>query len=135
MGRTEYFPAIHGATCGQRRDEIECQLREIAENLHRAELTALERDNHIAKWAELAALKVSDNLSETEKSKGGRPGIAARAAKEIGVHERDVRRAVKVASLSDEAKQVARETGLDKAPQPMPSSESVAACGPCGDPH
>lgn len=94
-------------------DEIDRQMREVAENLHRAELTSLERDEHIAKWAELTALQVSDKLSETEKSKGGRPGIAARAAKEIGVHERDVQRAVKVASLSDEAKQAARDVHLD----------------------
>jgi ParB-like chromosome segregation protein Spo0J len=93
--------------------DIDLELREIAENLHRAELTALERDEQIGRWIELVAAKqVSDRLSET-KSKGGRPGKAASAAPEIGVNERDAQRAVKVASLSDEAKQAAREVGLD----------------------
>src|SRR5690606_1456244 len=36
-------------------DEIEAQLWEIAENLHRAELTALERDEQVAKWIDLNA--------------------------------------------------------------------------------
>lgn len=94
-------------------DEIECQLREIAENLHRAELTALERDEHIAKWVELAAIKVRQ---VDEPLKGGRQPNEkgqAKAARELGISEPDARRAAKVASLSDEAKQVARDTGLD----------------------
>jgi len=38
-------------------NEIEREGQEIAENLHRAELTALERSNQIARWAELTAAK------------------------------------------------------------------------------
>jgi ParB-like chromosome segregation protein Spo0J len=115
-------------------DEVDAELWEIAENLHRAELTALERDEQIARWAELAARRVSDKLSETGKAKGGRPGIAAKAAKELGVDERAVQRAVRVASLSDEAKAVARETGLadnrtallDAAKRPTPAEQVEA---------
>lgn len=95
-------------------DEIECQLREIAENLHRAELTALERDEHIAKWVELVAAK--NKLAQDAPVSGGRGktgGINA-ATRELGVERTAAQRAVKVASLSDEAKQAARETGLDK---------------------
>lgn len=116
MGRAEYFPAIHGATCGQRRDEIECQLREIAENLHRAELTALERDDHIARWVELVAAKTKGVQSEHPFRGGPQPKEKgqAKAARELGISRPDAHRAVKVASLSDEAKQAARETGLDK---------------------
>ncbi len=94
-------------------DEVDRQLREIAENLHRAELTALERDEHIAKWVELAAIKARQ---VDEPLKGGRQPNEkgqAKAARELGISEPDARRAVKVASLSDEAKQVARDTGLD----------------------
>lgn len=94
-------------------DEVEAELWEIAENLHRAELTALERDAQVKRWAELAAVRVSDNLSETDRAKGGRPGIAAKAAKALGISERDVQRAMKVAALSPEAKAVAKEIGLD----------------------
>lgn len=97
-------------SCG----DIDRELQEIAENLHRNELTALERDTQIARWVELVAAKVSDKLSETSSGdKGGRPGKASATAREIGVNERDVQRAVKVASISEEAKTAARNSGLD----------------------
>jgi ParB family transcriptional regulator, chromosome partitioning protein len=34
-------------------DDTECRLWEIAENLHRSELTAAERSKHIAEWIRL----------------------------------------------------------------------------------
>lgn len=43
----------------ERVDEIEAEMWEIAENLHRAELTVLERSDQIARWLELAAIKVA----------------------------------------------------------------------------
>lgn len=89
----------------------DARLWEIAENLHRAELTKLERDDNIAEW-----IKITERVSvqSAPKPQGGRPegGISA-AARELGVDETDAKRAVKVASLSDEAKDAARETGLD----------------------
>jgi ParB-like chromosome segregation protein Spo0J len=99
-------------------DEIDRQLREVAENLHRAELTALERDEHIAKWVELVDLKSAQfepKLKTATNPKGaGRhsSGINA-AARELGVERNAAQRAVKVASLSDEAKEAAREAHLD----------------------
>ena len=95
-----------------------------AENLHRAELTALERDTQIARWVELTAAKVSDTLSETSPNKGGRPGNAAATARDIGVNERDVQRAV--ASLAPEAKQAARDAGLDDNSAVSPPARSSA---------
>ena len=94
-------------------DEIDRQLREVAENLHRAELTALERDEHIARWVELSAAKVRQ---VDEPLKGGhQPNEKgqAKAARELGISEPDARRAAKVASLSDEAKEAARDAHLD----------------------
>ncbi len=91
----------------------DARLWEIAENLHRAELTKLERDDNIAEW-----IKITDRISVQSAPKmdrdRGRPegGISA-AARELGVEETDAKRAVKVASLSNEAKEAARETGLD----------------------
>jgi hypothetical protein len=38
-------------------DGIDRELREIAENLHRNELTALERDTQVARWIELVSAK------------------------------------------------------------------------------
>lgn len=91
-------------------DDIAAELAMIAENLHRAELTALERDEQVARWVELNKLRQTDEVSIGGRGKTG--GTSA-AAREIGVSEPDARRAVKVASLSDEAKSAARETGLD----------------------
>jgi ParB-like chromosome segregation protein Spo0J len=89
----------------------DARLWEIAENLHRAELSKLERDENIAEW-----IKITERVSAqvAAKPQGGRPegGVRA-AARELGVDEDDARRAVKVSSLSDEAKDAAREVGLD----------------------
>lgn len=81
---------------------------EIAENLHRADLSKIERDELVAEWVRLTA--VSDKMSETRE---GRPGAASQTARDLDMNERDVQRAVKVASLSTEAKDAARETGMD----------------------
>ena len=58
--------------------DIERELHEIAENLHRAELTALERSTHIARWAELTAAKVSQLAT---------PAIGGDQPKEKGVRK------------------------------------------------
>ncbi len=77
---------------------------------HRAELTALERDEQVAKWIELNAERVS--LQIATKPQGGRPESGVRAAsRELGIESTDTHRAVKVASLSNEAKEAAREGG------------------------
>jgi ParB family chromosome partitioning protein len=96
-------------------DEVDRELCEIAENLHRAELTALERDVQIARWIELtAAMQTQVSSQVATKPQGGRPESGVRAAsRELGIDKDDAQRAVKVASLSDEAKQAARDAGLD----------------------
>jgi ParB-like nuclease domain len=91
--------------------EEESRLWEIAENLHRAELTKLERDENIAEW-----IKITEGVSAqvAPKPQGGRPEGGVRAAsRELGIDEDDGRRAVKVASISEEAKEAARDAGID----------------------
>jgi hypothetical protein len=61
-------------------NEIDCELQEIAENLHRAELTVLERDVQVARWIELTSAKKSEpeiSVQPAPKRKG-RPGPYAR---------------------------------------------------------
>lgn len=103
-------------------DEDAARMWEIAENLHRAELTALERDEHVSEWIRLAEKKacevqsLQDATNETKRSdgRGHRKESGVRAAsRELGIESTDAHRAVKVASLSDDAKEAAKETGLD----------------------
>jgi ParB family chromosome partitioning protein len=97
---------------------------EIVENLHRAELTELERADQFAELTELRErraqkgqiLDEADKLSQVETvSKGGRgkKGGIRGAARTIGISKDDAHRRMKIAGLPDAAKQVARETGLD----------------------
>lgn len=88
----------------------QARLWEIAENLHRADLTKLERDENVAEW-----IKITERISSQSGTKSvGRPesGVNA-AARELGVGKTDAHSAVKVAAMSNEAKDAARETGLD----------------------
>lgn len=94
-------------------DDIDAEMWEISENLHRAELTKLERDEQISRWIVLVEQKrVSAQVDH--KPQGGRPegGISA-ASRDLGIERKDAARAVQVASLSEEAKDAAREHGLD----------------------
>lgn len=92
------------------QSDDQARMWEIAENLHRAEISALERSEHIAEW-----VKLSDKLAQVGPVSGGRgnAGGLRAAAREIGVARSDAQRAVKVAGLSDEAKAAARDAGLD----------------------
>jgi ParB family chromosome partitioning protein len=98
--------------------ELEARLWEIAENLHRAELTALERAEHISLWIGLRGERgegrshdqAGDKLgqvgavSELDKAAQavpppagggrGREGGVRAAARELGVSQTDARRAV-----------------------------------------
>jgi ParB/RepB/Spo0J family partition protein len=99
-------------------DEDAARLWEIAENLHRADLTALQRDEHVAEWIRLSEKRAADieAVAQVEprdsKGKFKESGIRA-AARELGVERNTAQRAVKVDSLTDEAKEVAKEAGLD----------------------
>jgi ParB-like chromosome segregation protein Spo0J len=88
-------------------DEIELELHELAENLHRAELT-----QQVARWIELKSAKqVSrqvDAKAQVDRPEGG----TRAAAREIGVSDPDASRVLKVASISEEAAQAARDAYL-----------------------
>lgn len=91
--------------------EDEADMWEIAENLHRADLTVLQRSEQIAKWVEIAN-RVSAQVAP--KPQGGRPeGGERQAARELNIDRDEVRRAVKISKLSIEAKKAAVTAGMD----------------------
>lgn len=76
-------------------DPISAELWEIAENLHRCDLTKDQRDKHIRRYAELIALRRSDEKPGTDVrvSNGrGNKSIATEVAENTGLTARHVRR-------------------------------------------
>ena len=66
-------------------------------NLARAELTALERDEHVAEWIRLAEKKAGEKPAQVAQvSKGGRgnEGGLSKAARDLGIDRDEGRRAV-----------------------------------------
>jgi ParB-like chromosome segregation protein Spo0J len=113
-------------------DDVEAQLWQFSENLHRAELTKLEYDRQVVRYAELLKIKQAgeaaapispqregqpeaDKLRQVGAVSGGRgnTGGYREAARDLNIPEQTVRRAYQTASLSPEAQQAAVETGLD----------------------
>lgn len=104
---------------------IEARLMEITENLHRAELTALERSEQLAEWVRLTEAKQEESLKPTGDddkvvqlgpvSMGGRgnEGGVRAAARKLGVKRAEAIRAQEIAKLPEEVKQAAREAGID----------------------
>ena len=93
-------------------DERDARLWEIAENLHRADLSPEERRQQIAEWVRLVAEK---GVAEPHPSGGTQPHEKAisRAAKEFGMDRSTVSRAVAAESLTDVAKVEADRLGLN----------------------
>jgi ParB family transcriptional regulator, chromosome partitioning protein len=86
------------------------RLIEISENLHRSELTTLERSRLVSEWAEMTKAQPAQLApAKPQYEKGG----INDAARQLGIERTDVQRAVKIASLSPEAQDAAVEAGLD----------------------
>jgi ParB family chromosome partitioning protein len=95
-------------------DAVQLWLIEIAENLHRAELTALEQADLTVEWINLQSSELRTNESRREDGRGHRPesGVNA-AARELGIAKSTAHERVKIAALSTETKAVATEVGLN----------------------
>jgi ParB family chromosome partitioning protein len=89
--------------------KTEVRMMEIAENLHRAELTELERAEQINEWRELAKVRKLSAPSNNQPAESG----VRETARELGVDEKAVRNASKIASIARAAKQAARNAGID----------------------
>ena len=128
-------PVIAGATLVKaakmlnwtrvRADIVKCtdaQARqwEIAENLYRARLTALEEAKHMAEWVRLVADPESVSRQDVAKPKGGRPeGAITKAARMLPIkgktekaRRKTIERGLKIASMSPEGEAAAKKAGL-----------------------
>jgi ParB-like chromosome segregation protein Spo0J len=110
-------------------DDIEARLWTISENLHRTELTALQRSEQVAEWVRLTeeraaqVAQVSSAAAQPEKvaqvapvyagGRGNTGGIRA-AARDLGIDRDEVRRSVRIDGITLAAKEAAREAGLDR---------------------
>ena len=109
---------------------------EIAENLHRADLTWQERHQHVVEWLRIMEER---GCADAHPSGGGRqPGSKgiSLAARELGVDRTEVQRAVRIASLPAEAREIADAAGLvtqkarldiAKAPIPVEKAKQLAS--------
>jgi hypothetical protein len=89
----------------------------------------LERDQHVAEWIRLTEEKNTVATCDSIPRGRGQPESGVRAAaRELGVAKDDAHRAVKVASLPEEAKDAAREVGLDN------NRSALLAAGRTADP-
>jgi hypothetical protein len=96
---------------------------EIAENLHRAELTALERSEHIAAWIKLieenpqGSGEAEEIPGKLDSRSSGRPkGGRSAAAREIGISEADAPRSERIAALPEKATTEAKAVKLTRNP-------------------
>jgi hypothetical protein len=89
------------------------RLWEIAENLHRSELTVLERSEHIAEWVRLTENKGAQVAQVSAKGGRGIEGGLSAATRELGIDRTEAQRSAKIDSLTAEAKAIARDAGLD----------------------
>jgi ParB family chromosome partitioning protein len=99
-----------------RCSETEARKWEIAENLHRSDLTELQRKQQIAEWIAITEQELLDGVSAqvAPKPLGGRPrsGINA-ASRELGIERTEAQRAVKIGSISERAREAAVAAKLD----------------------
>ena len=90
------------------QDETEARLWEISENLHRAELSPVERAEHIDEWRRLT---VEKGLQSVDPAGGRQPHDRGhvKTASTLSVSTATVHRAEKIAALPKDVRDTARE--------------------------
>lgn len=104
-------------------DETDAGLWEVAENLHRSDLTTQQRADEIARWVKLIEKKQSrvdpaGAGTTLQKSKRGRVGegrrqsAITRIAEAAGLSHDTIRENMKIAGITPEAREAADAAGL-----------------------
>ena len=94
--------------------QTDARIWQLMENLYCAELTPLQRAEHVAELVQF--VKDGEKGVQVAHPGGQQPhdrGIS-RAAKILGFTREEVRRSQAIAGISEEAKEKAKEIGLDK---------------------
>jgi ParB family chromosome partitioning protein len=93
--------------------KVEARLWQIAENVYRAELTVLERTEHIDELR--VVIWQNTEVGHVAPPGGQQPKDAGinKTAKALGFTKEEIRRSKKIAKISTEAKAEARKLGLD----------------------
>ena len=110
LGRTEIMADVKDAAAYP--DDAACRMREIKENLVRAELTVLDRAVALAEWKRIYELQ--NPLPKRGRPAAGENGekisnifverFSAAAARALGVTERSVQLAIEIASIDAEVR-------------------------------
>jgi ParB-like chromosome segregation protein Spo0J len=96
--------------------DVEARLWEIAENLHRADLSVIQQAEQLTEWVKLSDKKkrISAQVGRKSKPKAGRPESGTSAAsRELGIPWEKVRRSQAIAGIGPEAKKAAHAAGLE----------------------
>lgn len=111
-------------------DETDARLWEIAENLHRSELSAVERAEQIDEWRRLT---VEKGAQLAHPSGGHQPHDKghSKTADALGITRDTVRRAERIASLPEDVRDQARaedwsQSRLLAAARPAPKAPPIA---------
>ncbi|RUT32626.1 hypothetical protein EMQ25_05615 [Arsenicitalea aurantiaca] len=110
-------------------DEIDAQLWEIAENLHRSGLTKEQRDEHIRRYASLLAARKSKPTQFAwvlEKGGRGKTSVATQVAKETGISADTVRRALNPDRIAAEKARREAEKAEERAEAEQRAAEVTA---------
>jgi ParB-like chromosome segregation protein Spo0J len=102
-------------------DDTDARMWEIAENLHRKDLTILERAEQEAEWVRLVEAKNAVSGQNVHKPQGGRPkGGVAKAARELPVRgktqeakRKALERSQTIAGIAPDAKSAVKAAHLD----------------------
>ncbi len=92
--------------------QMEARLWRIAENLHRANLTKLQRAEQVTEWRRL--IKQERRVGQVAQPGGRQPedkGIS-RAAEQLGTTRDDIRRSEAIAGIAPQAKKAAAAAGM-----------------------
>jgi ParB-like chromosome segregation protein Spo0J len=86
-------------------------LIQLSENLHRRALSVLDKSEHLAAWIEIVGRKAAQLA---QPAGGAQPAnrYLSKTAREMNITREEVRRAERVASLTPEAKSVAKKLAL-----------------------